>query len=181
VALRKDVKARIFKTYSCLFFPYYRFETRVRSHTIHVDMKTNEYKRNNALQQRQPVCLTSLCIGGKTWWWYRGEFYTETEGYSSEEVRLLLWEKAERRRRKLERLRKAAAGTARAESARHERIPEEVRMLVWRWDGGKCVKCGSTEDLEFDHIIPIAKGGSSTEKNVQLLCAKCNREKSNHI
>jgi len=179
MALRKDVKARIFKTHTCLFLPYYRFERQVRSHVIHVDMKTSEYKRKNARQRIQPVRLYAL--EGKTWWWYRGEFYTETEGYSPEEVKLLLWEKDERRRRKFERLRKATAGTARAKSARHERIPEEVRMLVWRRDGGRCVKCGSTEDLEFDHIIPIAKGGSNTEKNVQLLCAKCNREKSNHI
>lgn len=179
MALRKDVKARIFKAYSCLFRPYYRFETRVGHYRLNRDMNTNEYERDYLLQQSQPVCVCTS--EGRTWWWYRGEFYTETEGYSSEQVKLLLWEKDERQRKKFERLRKAAAGTTQAESARHEIIPEEVRILVWRRDGGRCVKCGSTEGLEFDHIIPVAKGGSSTEKNVQLLCAKCNREKSNHI
>jgi 5-methylcytosine-specific restriction endonuclease McrA len=38
---------------------------------------------------------------------------------------------------------------------------------------GRCVKCGSRERLEFDHIIPIAEGGSSTERNIQLLCESC--------
>jgi len=62
-----------------------------------------------------------------------------------------------------------------------EPIPEEARHEVWRRDGGKCVKCGSREKLEYDHIIPIAKGGSSTVRNIELLCEKCNREKRDNI
>ena len=42
-------------------------------------------------------------------------------------------------------------------------------MLVWRRDQGRCVKCGSNEKLEFDHIIPLSRGGSNTFRNVQLL------------
>jgi len=56
-------------------------------------------------------------------------------------------------------------------------IAEAVRLFVWQRDGGKCVKCGSQESLEFDHIIPVSKGGSSTERNIQLLCEPCNRAK----
>jgi len=62
-----------------------------------------------------------------------------------------------------------------------EPIPEDVRFAVWRRDGGKCVKCGSQKKLEFDHIIPVSKGGSNTERNIQLLCEHCNREKSDKI
>jgi 5-methylcytosine-specific restriction endonuclease McrA len=58
-----------------------------------------------------------------------------------------------------------------------EPIPESVRLFVWQRDGGKCVKCGSRERLEFDHIIPLAAGGSNTERNIQLLCEGCNRSK----
>ena len=58
-----------------------------------------------------------------------------------------------------------------------EPIPEAVRLFVWQRDEGQCVKCGVRERLEFDHIIPIASGGSSTERNVQLLCESCNRSK----
>jgi hypothetical protein len=57
-------------------------------------------------------------------------------------------------------------------------IPEAVRHAVWRRDEAACVQCGSQENLEFDHIIPIARGGSSTERNLQLLCEACNRAKS---
>lgn len=35
----------------------------------------------------------------------------------------------------------------------------------------------SNANLEYDHIVPLAMGGSNTERNLQLLCADCNREK----
>jgi len=60
-------------------------------------------------------------------------------------------------------------------------IPQSIQDKVWNRDGGKCVKCGSNEKLEFDHIIPISKGGANTYRNIQLLCEKCNREKSDKI
>lgn len=60
-------------------------------------------------------------------------------------------------------------------------IPLNVRDEVWRRDQGKCVNCGSREKLAFDHIIPISKGGSNTARNIELLCEKCNRSKSDRI
>lgn len=64
---------------------------------------------------------------------------------------------------------------------RRERISQEVMDQVWNRDGGRCVKCGSQENLEFDHIIPFSKGGANTYRNLQILCEKCNIEKSNKI
>lgn len=61
------------------------------------------------------------------------------------------------------------------------RISQIVKDQVWNRDNGKCVECGSNEKLEFDHVIPFSKGGSNTYRNIQLLCEKCNREKSNKI
>jgi tetratricopeptide (TPR) repeat protein len=57
-------------------------------------------------------------------------------------------------------------------------IPEAVRHAVWRRDEAACVRCGAQENLEFDHIIPVSRGGANTERNLQLLCERCNREKS---
>lgn len=65
--------------------------------------------------------------------------------------------------------------------AKREPIPQDVMDKVWNRDGGKCVSCGKTEKLEFDHIIPFSKGGSNTYRNLQLLCENCNRVKSNNI
>jgi tetratricopeptide (TPR) repeat protein len=60
-------------------------------------------------------------------------------------------------------------------------IPSEVRREVWRRDGGACVKCGSRRNLEYDHIVPVSKGGSNTVRNIELLCETCNRSKSASI
>jgi len=62
-------------------------------------------------------------------------------------------------------------------STQNRTIPSNVKQYVWRRDGGRCVECGSREKLEYDHIIQVSKGGSNTERNVQLLCEHCNRIK----
>jgi HNH endonuclease len=60
---------------------------------------------------------------------------------------------------------------------RRQPIPERVRNEVWRRDQGRCVDCGSRERLEYDHIIPVSKGGSDTARNIELRCESCNRKK----
>jgi 5-methylcytosine-specific restriction endonuclease McrA len=62
-----------------------------------------------------------------------------------------------------------------------EPIPEAVRSEVWRRDQGRCVKCGSNQQLEFDHIIPVSRGGATTVRNLQLLCRRCNSSKGASI
>jgi len=62
-----------------------------------------------------------------------------------------------------------------------ESIPAEVKREVWRRDQGKCARCGSRERLEYDHIIPVSKGGSNTVRNIELLCEAHNRAKSANI
>ena len=64
---------------------------------------------------------------------------------------------------------------------RKRSITQSVKDRVWNRDGGKCVICGTNENLEFDHIIPFSKGGANTYRNIQLLCESCNREKSDKI
>jgi 5-methylcytosine-specific restriction endonuclease McrA len=62
---------------------------------------------------------------------------------------------------------------------RHKRrIPQDVKIAVSARDGGRCRQCGSTQNLHFDHIIPVSRGGANTVANIQLLCGPCNRTKS---
>ena len=60
-------------------------------------------------------------------------------------------------------------------------IPQDVVGLVYMRYDGKCCKCGSSNDLQLDHIIPFSKGGSSEVDNLQLLCKDCNLKKGNNI
>jgi hypothetical protein len=60
-------------------------------------------------------------------------------------------------------------------------IPSEVRIIVWERDEGRCKNCGTNENLEFDHIVPVTKGGSNSENNIELLCKSCNLKKTNKI
>lgn len=61
-------------------------------------------------------------------------------------------------------------------------IPTNVKLEVWARDKGKCVTCGATDELHFDHIVPFSKGGTSLKaENIQLLCARHNLTKSAKI
>jgi len=61
-------------------------------------------------------------------------------------------------------------------------IPSSVKLEVWKRDEGKCVECGATNELHFDHNIPFSKGGTSLKaENIQLLCARHNLQKRNRI
>src|SRR3989344_36112 len=57
-------------------------------------------------------------------------------------------------------------------------IPSEVKKEVWKRDGVKCVLCGETKNLHFDHDLPFSHGGTSlSSRNVKLLCMKHNLQK----
>jgi hypothetical protein len=61
-------------------------------------------------------------------------------------------------------------------------IPSEVKITVWERDKGRCVLCGSTDELHFDHDLPYSKGGTSiSANNVRILCARHNLQKSDNI
>jgi hypothetical protein len=61
-------------------------------------------------------------------------------------------------------------------------IPTEVKKAVWARDKGRCVECGATDELHFDHDIPYSKGGTSiSATNVKILCARHNLSKSDKI
>ena len=58
-------------------------------------------------------------------------------------------------------------------------IPVGTKQVVYSRDGGICQCCGSSQSLEYDHIMPFSCGGTSSVSNIQLLCLQCNRSKSN--
>ncbi|GGL06444.1 TerD family protein [Nocardia jinanensis] len=60
-------------------------------------------------------------------------------------------------------------------------ISQEVKAEVWQRDGGRCVECGDSHYLEFDHVIPLSRGGATSAANLQILCRGCNRTKGANI
>ena len=62
---------------------------------------------------------------------------------------------------------------------RRRSLTKSVREAVYKRDKGRCVECGSKENIHYDHIIPFSKGGSNSKENLQILCAKHNLEKGN--
>lgn len=59
-------------------------------------------------------------------------------------------------------------------------IPRATQFRVLKRENQICSVCGKSvqdEDIEFDHIIPWSKGGSSDESNIRLLCSLCNKKK----
>jgi hypothetical protein len=65
---------------------------------------------------------------------------------------------------------------------RRRLIPTQVKLEVWKRDGGKCVKCGAIDELHFDHVVPYSNGGTSlSANNIQLLCARHNIAKRDNL
>lgn len=66
-------------------------------------------------------------------------------------------------------------------------MTNKLRNYIKKRDNFTCQNCSvsiaqqSLLLLEIDHIIPISKGGTSVEANLQTLCWKCNRKKSNKL
>jgi len=79
----------------------------------------------------------------------------------------------------------AEAITETEEARRRGRyIPFKTKIRVVRRDNYTCQHCSThlqDNEVEFDHIIPISKGGSSEEHNIRLTCFDCNRDKSDDV
>ena len=63
------------------------------------------------------------------------------------------------------------------------KVSNKMRFAIYDRDGHKCKYCGVKDkgnNLEIDHIKPIAKGGKSTFDNLQTLCKRCNQEKGDN-
>ena len=58
-----------------------------------------------------------------------------------------------------------------------ELMTYKLRYTIIKRDNFRCVACGSSDNLEIDHIIPIVDGGRTIPENLQTLCYKCNHGK----
>lgn len=113
-------------------------------------------------------------------WVYEGQLFVNTDlTADADDVSILIQDIVVRDARTVERARSRVS--IEEQSTHRQPIPDDVKLFVWQRDEGRCVRCRSNRDLEFDHIIPLAMGGSSTARNLQLLCEPCNREKGANL
>lgn len=74
-------------------------------------------------------------------------------------------------------------------TAKYQRslMTKQLRELIKERDNYTCCYCKNSIYnepnllLEIDHIVPVSKGGLTEETNLQTLCWKCNRAKSNKL
>ncbi len=73
---------------------------------------------------------------------------------------------------KMEEAQHIAAGLIKVNVSRA--IPFVTRKQVMKRDEGRCTCCGSSFQLQIEHRIPFAKGGTHELSNLRILCRSCN-------
>lgn len=69
-----------------------------------------------------------------------------------------------------------AARRARKRGAIGDVSANDIRHLEVLW-GAACLKCGVVKTLQWDHVVPLSRGGEHSIRNLQRLCRKCNERK----
>ena len=131
-----------------------------------------------AKQRLEPVEV--LFSRDRHWWTFEDLFYWTSESLTPRDVLALIRDRERKAERKLEWAHTLLDADHNRQPHRQP-ITREMRRAVYERDGGRCVECGSTFDLQYDHIIPVALGGATTLENLQLLCSRCNQEKSDSL
>ncbi len=146
---------------------------RLHSANHYVNCSSGQFDHLSDLQRTTPVLLTIK--KGWHWWWYRDRFWWADRTLSTREIEstiLAMDLSSESQREAFERAQAGLAGRNGAGSA-EDAVPDDVRREVWIRDRGRCVDCGVASSLAFEHVLPIAVGGSNTAANVELRCRPC--------
>jgi len=59
----------------------------------------------------------------------------------------------------------------------HLKFTQLNHQNIYKRDNYKCVYCGSSKDLTWDHIVPECRGGKTSWTNLVTCCRKCNNDK----
>lgn len=139
----------------------------------------DEFGHMAAQQQTYPVVLIRL--NERVYWWFQDRFYWDNDDLDADAVYALLVTRQQREVGRVERAKAMVAMGSGPRVSQRGQIPDDLKQFIWQRDGGRCVHCGAIVELQFDHIIPVAKGGATTAENLQVLCGPCNRKKSDGL
>ena len=147
---------------------------RLHSARHHLDCSERRFARLASAQVDRPVLVANR--EGRHWWWYLDRFWWDDEGLSARNVATLVLRSDLQRQHQaneLARVRASVLGHEPPPLREAEEVSPIVRFAVWCRDRGRCVDCRSTEDLEYEQIVPFSKGGLRWIANVELRCAAC--------
>ena len=155
-----------------------RFEVRG---WVLLDRSVEEYEADLEESEKEAVMVGLQEYWGRKYYLFKGILYEDDEDLTAEEVTALLLERLRKRQAKITTAVASMKGQHKQKVGRRKAISDAVKIQVWQRDNGRCSRCGSNKNLEYDHIIPLAKGGANTMRNLQLLCEDCNRSKGANI
>jgi len=100
-----------------------------------------------------------------------------------------LIERLERRKfAAISRPRRAPAAAPARPAMRPRTVPAQVKRAVWQRDQGRCAfvsgecrRCSARARLEFDHVTPVARGGTARAEGMRLLCRAHNQFEAQRV
>ena len=128
------------------------------------------------LNQSRDYAVSFGRVGERTYWLFQNRWFSDNENLTAAEVHAVLVTRDQRNQQRINRAQSMVAASSPTPSRRGA-IPDDVKQYVWTRDHARCAGCNTTTELQFDHIIPVAYGGSSAAENLQILCGPCNRAK----
>lgn len=154
-----------------------RVELTVGRSTYYVGAKLRKDELSEAFasSDRAPVKIGR--VKERQYWWFRSRWFWDNDNLLPEQVFALLETRDRRQAATIARAHTIANSPAEPVQRRRGAVPRDIQELVWARDGGRCNWCGTTSELQFDHVIPFSRGGSNEPGNLQVLCGPCNRRK----
>jgi hypothetical protein len=150
---------------------------RLHSARHHLECSERRFTRLAGSQSDLPVLVAKH--DGRSWWWYRDRFWWDDEGLDAYAVKVSVLDGELRSRQHAEALAQARAAVLGEEprAGNSPGLSQIVRFAVWCRDRGRCVDCGTADDLGFDEILSTTVGGSTAAANVELRCVACHERR----
>ena len=146
---------------------------RLHSAQHHLECSERRFARLASSQADLPVLVERK--DGRSWWWYRERFWWDDDGLDAHDVKVFVLDADLSSRQRAEALAEARAAVLgdRPSPVDTSELSSLVRFAVWCRDRGRCVDCGTAEDVGYVEILPRENGGSRTAANVELRCDGC--------
>jgi HNH endonuclease len=146
---------------------------RLHSANHFVSCSSGKYEHLSRLQRTAPVRL--MAKSKWSWWWYRDRFWWADRGLGAGELAstIVTMDVASHDQREASERAQADLFHHNGDASPEFVLPEHIRREVWIRNDGRCVDCGATSSLAFDHVLPLTVGGSNTAPNLELRCRPC--------